>query len=266
MKKVIERISEMMEKHKRKQMLNEIKELYRDPECENKKLFASLILLGVSCSLTIMGFTYVKENNLLEEEIVETVSIETETEIIENLEEIQPLPFLHEVEEDPDIILGKIVARDSMHKNANETISFYEKGEYELQGVLEYMRYVGKINNIPGEILEGIAYHESNFVFDAVSKTNDHGMMQINQCNFKMLHEYEIYDFYNPYESVDAAIIIINKTRESMPSRYQNDWHKILMAYNMGLGTAQEKWSSGQSSSTYSRSILNYAKELGYNE
>ena len=262
--KLVTKIRELIERRNRAQLLNDVKKTYRDPQYENKKLFAALILLATSMSLSLMGFTYVKENNLLEEEIIEEM---TEKPMVEDIyldEEIYPLPLLHEVEEDPDVILGKIVVKDELHGSTNETIEFYDKGEYELQGVLEYMRYVGKINDIPGEILEGIAYYESQFTFDAVSPTNDYGLMQINKSNFKMLHEYGIYDFYNPYSSVDAAIIIINRTRDSMPSSYQNDWNKILMAYNMGIGTAQEKWRVGQTSSSYSRLIIKYAAELGY--
>lgn len=138
--------------------------------------------------------------------------------------------------------------------------------DYALSSVLEYMKQVGPENNIPWQILESIAWCESGFDFDAISSTRDHGMMQINECNFTMLNKNGISDWYNPYESIDAAIIIINKMRSAMSSTDAKNWHLVLMAYNMGLGGAQKCWSQGKYSSNYSRSIVNHAYELGYTE
>lgn len=132
--------------------------------------------------------------------------------------------------------------------------------------LFSYMDKVGEENNIPPEILQAMAKIESEFNPNAISLSNDHGLMQINACNFSTLRKMGISNFYDPYQSVDAAIIIINLIRDNCSSSKGNSWHYILMSYNMGQANANKRWKQGQYSSSYSREVLNEAKKRGWIE
>ena len=115
---------------------------------------------------------------------------------------------------------------------------------------------------IPEEILFAMAWKESGFDPNAKSSTNDHGLLQINECNFSTLSSAlnidNIYkDIYNPYTNVDCAIYIL----QTNLNNYHNDnWHHVLMRYNMGPGGANKCFNQGIYSSKYSRAIIEYAQ------
>lgn len=127
-----------------------------------------------------------------------------------------------------------------------------------LDGCLQqYMKEKAEANDIPFEILLAIAKKESNYNPKAKSNTGDHGLMQINEGNFDWLAEKGITDYYDPYQSIDASVAILNDIRECY-NIYQ-DWHAILMCYNMGYSAASEHWENGTTSSYYSRTVMGYA-------
>lgn len=47
--------------------------------------------------------------------------------------------------------------------------------------------------DVPFALALAVAEKESGFNLDAESKTDDHGIMQINRCNFEYLRNKEIY-------------------------------------------------------------------------
>ena len=118
---------------------------------------------------------------------------------------------------------------------------------------------------IPPEILFSMGKLESEFNPNAVSSTNDHGLFQINKCNFSTLSErfgYTLEEFstaiYDPYVNTDCAISLLTELRDN----YRNDnWHHVLMRYNLGPGGANNKFAEGIYSNSYSNAIINYAKQ-----
>lgn len=121
-------------------------------------------------------------------------------------------------------------------------------------------RYIYEIcadENVPVTLVMAMIEHESGFDPEAVSPTDDYGLMQINAVNHEWLkEEYRCADMMNPYQNVFCGISIIS----SYIDRY-GELDKALMAYNMGNYGAQKAWKNGVTSITYSEEILSLMKE-----
>lgn len=122
-----------------------------------------------------------------------------------------------------------------------------------------YFYEKGKEYGIPGEILQAIAQKESGYNPNAISSTNDHGLMQINSCNFTFLRSKGVTDFYDPYQSIDAACYLLENI---MIEVGREDWNLILMSYNMGVSKAKKIYNSGKITS-YAMEVLQIAQTLG---
>lgn len=116
-------------------------------------------------------------------------------------------------------------------------------------------RYIYEIcadEGVPVTLAFAMIEHESGFNPEAVSSTDDYGLMQINSVNHNWLEEkYCTADMLNPYQNVFCGISIIGGYIE----KYE-DYGKALMAYNMGNYGAQKAWENGVTSTKYSESIL----------
>lgn len=127
----------------------------------------------------------------------------------------------------------------------------------------EYIYLCAIDNDIPPEILFSMAWKESSYNPDKVSKSNDHGLFQINICNFERLSRHYGYSYddfcnriYDPYVNTDCAIYILNEYR----TNYTNDnWHHVLMRYNMGPSNTDKAFAQGIYSSQYSNDVINHA-------
>lgn len=111
--------------------------------------------------------------------------------------------------------------------------------------------------NVPVTLVMAMIEHESGFDPEAVSPTDDYGLMQINAVNHEWLkEEYRCADMMNPYQNVFCGISIIS----SYIDKY-GELDKALMAYNMGNYGAQKAWENGVTSIAYSEEILSLMKE-----
>lgn len=121
-------------------------------------------------------------------------------------------------------------------------------------------RYIYEIcadENVPVTLVMAMIEHESGFDPEAVSPTDDYGLMQINAVNHEWLkEEYRCVDMMNPYQNVFCGISIIS----SYIDKY-GELDKALMAYNMGNYGAQKAWKNGVTSIAYSEEILSLMKE-----
>ena len=120
-------------------------------------------------------------------------------------------------------------------------------------------RYIYEIcadENVPVTLVMAMIEHESGFDPEAVSPTDDYGLMQINAVNHEWLkEEYRCADMMNPYQNVFCGISIIS----SYIDKY-GELDKALMAYNMGNYGAQKAWKNGVTSIAYSEEILSLMK------
>lgn len=116
-------------------------------------------------------------------------------------------------------------------------------------------RYIYEVcadEGVPASLIIAMIDHESRFSPEAVSATNDYGLMQINAINHEWLAEqYRAADMLDPYQNVFCGIKLIARYIE----KYE-DYEKALMAYNMGDYGARKAWDSGVTSTSYTTAIL----------
>lgn len=105
--------------------------------------------------------------------------------------------------------------------------------------------------NLPMPLVLAVIEKESSFRADAVSRTNDYGLMQVNEVNHeRFTNEYGITDFLDPYQNVFCGITILAEHY----TRY-GDVNMALMAYNLGASGARELWGIGIYSTDYTEQI-----------
>ena len=117
-------------------------------------------------------------------------------------------------------------------------------------------RYIYEIcadEGVPVTLVMAMIEHESGFNPEAVSDTDDYGLMQISKINHDQLAEdYRCADMLNPYQNIFCGVKVLS----SYLRKYDNDYAKALMAYNMGEYGAKKAWQNGIKSTSYSKSIL----------
>lgn len=114
----------------------------------------------------------------------------------------------------------------------------------------DYIRELCNENGIPMSLVIAMIDVESSFNPDAISSTDDYGLMQINKCNHGWLREqYGITDVLDPYQNVRGGIIILSQ-------HYNGNLSNALMSYNLGAGGASELWNEGVYSTSYSRKVI----------
>lgn len=112
------------------------------------------------------------------------------------------------------------------------------------------------------ELVLAIIIHESHCDPDAISATNDYGLMQINRVNHEWLaEEYGLTNMLDPRQNIIAGITILSQL-----SKYDDGTsaglHKVLMAYNMGPTGAAKAWEAGIYSTEYSKATLQIRDDL----
>lgn len=122
----------------------------------------------------------------------------------------------------------------------------------------EFIFYLSQAYEMDFTFVMALIQRESNYNPDVISKTNDYGLMQINEINHPYLQEQlGITDFTEPYGNVRAGMFILRKLFE----KYEIP-EKVLMAYNMGETGASRLWEQGIFEINYSKSVLQIQQEL----
>ena len=103
---------------------------------------------------------------------------------------------------------------------------------------------------MPYALALALADQETRFDPDAVSGTNDYGLMQINSINFEWLRERGI-DPLTYEGNIEAGVLILSKA----VNRY-GDYGLALMAYNCGDTGAKRLWDAGTYQTDYSRKVM----------
>lgn len=125
----------------------------------------------------------------------------------------------------------------------------------ELQG---YLYGACKETGVPFEFALALIGNESGYRPEAISATNDYGLMQINTCNHEWLEEeLGVEDFLDPEDNITAGLYILSGYFE----KYE-DPHMVLMAYNMGEYGARQQWEKGVYQTGYSRRVMERLDEL----
>lgn len=122
----------------------------------------------------------------------------------------------------------------------------------------EFIFYLSQAYEMDFTFVMALIQRESGYKPDVISKTNDYGLMQINEINHPYLQEQlGITDFTEPYGNVRAGMFILRKLFE----KYESP-EKVLMAYNMGETGASRLWKQGIFEINYSKSVLQIQQEL----
>lgn len=91
-------------------------------------------------------------------------------------------------------------------------------------------------------LVYAIIEEESLFRANAVSKTNDYGLMQINAINSDwLLSHYGITDLLSPYQNVIAGCAILKWTKQFTDGSLD----MLLLYYGCGVGRGRELWAQG---------------------
>lgn len=162
-----------------------------------------------------------------------------------------------------------VVAVDLLYQEANQGLEpelTQTIPKYDIPLSAELQEYTYQRCEALGLVAPGVDYptvlalmgKESAYTADAVSSTDDYGLMQINAVNHDWLREeLGITDFLDAEQSIDAGTEMLAR----LSDKY-SDPHKVLMAYNMGEGGAAKLWAQGITSSEYSRDIMARRAEI----
>ena len=111
--------------------------------------------------------------------------------------------------------------------------------------------------NIDFPFVMALIKQESDFQSNVISKTNDYGLMQLNEINHEWLTEkFGITDFLDPYQNTRSGIFILRKLFE----KYE-DPEKVLMVYNMGETGARRLWEKGIYATNYTKVVMKKVAE-----
>lgn len=153
---------------------------------------------------------------------------------------------------------GKIFDGDMSVSYESEDTLFVPLGVPLDSDVQEFIYYLSKGYNMDFTFVMAIIQQESGYQLDAVSNTDDYGLMQINKVNHGYItDEIGVTNYLDPYENVRAGMFILRKLFE----KYETP-EKVLMAYNLGESGAKALWDKGVFETNYSKSVQRIQSEL----
>lgn len=117
--------------------------------------------------------------------------------------------------------------------------------------------------DVPVELVLALIKKESNFKANAISRTNDYGLMQINKVNHKSLKkELGVTDFLDAKQNILCGVYILSGHLKSV----DGDIHKALMQYQFGIAGAKRLWRKNIYSSKHSRSVVKLYEQYKGND
>ena len=153
---------------------------------------------------------------------------------------------------------GKIFDGDMSVSYESEDTLFVPLGVPLDSDVQEFIYYLSKGYNMDFTFVMAIIQQKNGYQPDAVSNTNDYGLMQINKVNHGYItDEIGVTNYLDPYENVRAGMFILRKLFE----KYETP-EKVLMAYNLGESGAKALWDKGVFETNYSKSVQRIQSEL----
>ena len=166
----------------------------------------------------------------------------------------------------PDKTITVVEAAPTPVISTNELLNQLEIQYYDVplsQSLQNYIYEICMDKEVPMSLVIAMIEVESGFNHEIVSGTNDTGLMQINEVNYEWLdEEYRCANMTDPYQNVFSGIHIIG----NLLNKYEGDYHKSLMAYNMGEYGAKKARENGITSTKYSEKIvelmLEYEEEI----
>ena len=187
------------------------------------------------------------------EEILTTKEVSTEEILTTKEVSTEEIPASLTVKTEPVVQVAQPVKGYSYYKIVDTNDNNCESTlDLELQDYLyETCKKYGVEDHY--ELLLAQMYNESSFNPNAISSTNDYGLMQINVCNHEWLSgELGVTNFLDPYQNIDCGVYMMS----DFLHKYSEE--TALVAYNMGEGKVRQ----GITSSGYSDKVLGYKEML----
>lgn len=126
------------------------------------------------------------------------------------------------------------------------------------EGLQEFVFCLSQAYEMDFTFVMAIIQQESSFRADAISESNDYGLMQVNEKNHALITEtLGVTDFLEPYNNVRSGMFILRKLFE----KYETP-EKVLMAYNLGESGAARLWENGIFEINYSKSVFQYQQKF----
>lgn len=117
--------------------------------------------------------------------------------------------------------------------------------------------------DVPVELVLAVINKESNFKADAISRTSDYGLMQINKVNHKWLRkQLGVTDFLDAKQNILCGVYILSGHLKSV----DGDIHKALMQYQFGIAGAKRLWKKNIFTSKHSRSVVKLYEQYKGND
>ena len=132
--------------------------------------------------------------------------------------------------------------------------------------IQDYMFQECSRYGIPSGLVVAIMETESRFTIDIISRTNDYGLMQINQCAHEWLNKnLGVTNLLDAKQNILSGIYILRYHLD-----YCNgDLKKALMCYACGAGRAETYFEQGIYETEYTKSLIERAErweaQLGIN-
>ena len=115
----------------------------------------------------------------------------------------------------------------------------------------QYAYEQSKANGIPVDLTISVIWQESGYRPNLISKTEDYGLMQVNECNLlKVQQELGITNIFDPKQNIKAGTYILGACIRDYPTINQ-----ALMVYKEGSTGAPRLWKRGITSIKYTREI-----------
>lgn len=224
----------------------------------NNKVGIMAFLITFTISFIATAIIFSSSDNEATKEPEKVIGCEEAESTISNLDDIETLPDnLGKLQlgliYNPDFLLQTEDVEDETSVNLEQEfveietttqeytrpnkLYYVQDGIYRFDLAIEYQDYLYEMC-VKYDIEEYYTlliaqmYHESKFRADAISQTNDYGLMQINKGNHEWLGGMlGNYDFLDPYNNIEAGVYMM-----SYGLKKYNDVHKALVCYNSGEG------------------------------
>lgn len=117
--------------------------------------------------------------------------------------------------------------------------------------------------DVPVELVLAVINKESNFKANAISKTSDYGLMQINKVNHKWLRkQLGVTDFLDAKQNILCGVYILSGHLKSV----DGDINKALMQYQFGIAGAKRLWKKNIYSSKHTRNVVKLYEQYKGND
>ena len=115
---------------------------------------------------------------------------------------------------------------------------------------------------VPYELAVAVVWRETNFTNVYGDNGAAYGYMQIwPSCHYNRMTELGVTDLTDPESNFRVGCHYLGELFE----KYGDDYHKVLMAYNMGEYGARQNWAVGVTTSYYSETTLQWMSEVFLN-